>query len=54
MFNRKDDFWMFEAAASIIKAVNAANEGDAKKLKQSLNGFKHAQEKILADRKGAN
>lgn len=29
MFDNKD-FWMLEAAEAIIKAINAANEGDVK------------------------
>ena len=46
MINKHDDFWTLEAAAAIIKAVNAANNGDAKNLAKFNNGINNAFVKI--------
>lgn len=47
MINKNDDFWTLSAAAAIIKAVNAANAGDAKELQKANNGINHAFSKIV-------
>tara|TARA_R100000654_G_scaffold64189_1_gene91668 strand:- start:396 stop:554 length:159 start_codon:yes stop_codon:yes gene_type:complete len=46
MINKHDDFWTLEAAAAIIKAVNAANNGDAKDLAKFNNAINNAFVKI--------
>ena len=45
------DFWTLEAAKSVIRAVNAAHDGDADALKKANNGIEHASEKIKAQRR---
>ena len=51
MINKKDDFWTLSGAESIIKAVNAANAGDANKLAKANNGINYAFKKIIEAKK---
>ena len=44
------DFWTYEAAKSVIRAVNAARDGDADALKKANNGIAYASSKIKAQR----
>lgn len=53
MINKHDDFWTLSAATAIIKAVNAANAGDAKELAKANNGINYAFAKIVEDRNKA-
>ena len=45
------DFWTLKAAETIIRAVNAAHDGDADALKKANNGIKNASEKIKAQKR---
>jgi len=47
------DFWTLKAAETIIRAVNAAHDGDADALKKANNGIAYACSKIKAKRETA-
>ena len=49
--NEKNDFWTLVAAKAVIKAVNAAHAGDAKKLDQANASINQAFKKIRKKRK---
>ena len=51
MINKHDDFWTLEAAAAIIKAVNAANAGDTAKLTQANSSINYSFKKIIQNKK---
>ena len=51
--NMNDDFWTLKAAEAIIRAVNAAHDGDADALKKANNGIAYASAKIKAKRETA-